>query len=298
MNNNSTFKRVMISLNGTWLDPIVLNYSAHLLSNYNVEQVFLIHIQEESTHLVSDSDTLEMESYLNDVFAIEFKTECKDIETLVLNGKPSDIILRQAHIKDIDLFVLGMDHMDLSQKRLSNWLFEHLPCPVLLIPETATPEINELLIPLDFSQSALMALNEAYLLKNRLNADLYCLHLYNCPKWINTNQSMDLEFGQDPKGFSQLEWFNYKRHYHLPLDLNCSCEDSLNDSPGRCLFQAEMSKVDLIVLSSKGQSNSDCEMLGSFSKELLQINQDFPLLLMRDKSDLKRQSEALKVLQH
>ncbi len=303
MKNQADFNRVLIALDGGALDEKVLRYSAYFLASYKVDRLYLMHVSDDLA--LSDDIRLKygdliapkeenIEKYLLELYEHEFGADAIEAQVILLEGQAYDQILRQTHIKDIDLMILGRHQTDRDHHLLGSRLTEQGPCSTLLVPENAVSEISEILIPLDFSALGLKSLHFAQTLANRLHADIRCIHLFpSAPKYLKNAESVR-ELNEALRDQSFKEWQAFKKKNKLPDKLPCSFNENQGDGPERCLFEADYIGADLIVISSKGRTASASVMLGSFCKELVRINKRTPLLVLKNK---RENLDFLKALQ-
>ncbi len=305
MKAQADFNRVLIALDGGSLDEMILRYSAYFLEHYQVEQIFLIHVSKNlalpQALLDKYPDLLapkeeHLEKYLMELYKDSFGKKAPEVQVVCLEGEAFDQILRQSHIKDIDLMILGRHLTSRDHNLIGSRLAEQGPCSVLFVPEKSVLEINEILVPLDFSATGLQSLNFASKLANLIHADLRCMHLYpSAPNYLKS-ASTEREINEALRKHSMEEWEHFKKTYDLEANLNCDFYENQGDGPERCLFQAEYMGADLIVMNSKGRTASASVLLGSFSKELVRLNKHIPLLIMKAKRENLDFFKALEAL--
>ncbi len=305
MKAKADFNRILIALDGGSLDEKILRYSAYVLQNFTVEHIFLVHV---SKNLSLPTDLIEkypdllapkeehLEKYLMELYRAEFSNKYTEDQVVCLEGEAFDQILRQAHIKDIDLMILGRHLTNRDHNLIGSRLAEQGPCSVLFVPEGAVSEINEILVPLDFSEVGLESLNFATHLSYVINADLQCIHLYPSAPHYLKNASSEREIKEALRSHSIEEWKTYREKHQIPDTVKCDFYENQGDGPERCLFQAEYLGADLIVMNSKGRTASASVLLGSFSKELVRINKHIPLLILKTKRENLNFFKALEKL--
>ena len=72
--------------------------------------------------------------------------ECNEVESLVLDGSPVDVLLRAATDLDASLIVVGRrgagGRPELRLGSTAHQVIEHAHCPVLVVPADHTPQPN------------------------------------------------------------------------------------------------------------------------------------------------------------
>jgi len=295
MKSRAPYSRVMIALEGELHDDLILKYSAYLLSYLRVEQLFLVHVspdlslpkdlQEKYKELLPPKEE-QLEKYLTELHGYAFGDQ-QDyrLQTVLVEGDPFESILRQCHIKDIDLLILGRRNSDRDHQLLGARLAEQGPCSVLLIPETSNREINEIYLPLDFSETGESSVNFSRELSEHCNAEVRCIHFYSPARGYLKSAEAERELRNDLKTRAKKEWIDYKQKLDLPTNWTCEQIENRGEAPAHALFLAEHFGSDLIVLSSKGRTASAAVLMGSFAKEMIRLNRRIPMIVLKKKRE-------------
>ncbi len=285
----------MIALEGELQDDTILKYSAYLLSYLRVEQLYLMHVSsdlnlpEELREKYKDvlpPKEEQLEKYLEELYGYAFKEKDRlRPQTVLVEGDPFENILRQCHIKDIDLLIMGRRASDRDHQLLGARLAEQGPCSVLLVPEHSNRDINEIFLPLDFSETGKSAVHFAKELAEHCNSGVRCMNFYNAAKGYLKSANAERELREDLNLNAKKEWISYKKELKLPATWICDQLENRGEAPAHALFQAEHFGSDLIVISSKGRTASAAVLMGSFAKEMVRLNRKIPMIVLKKKRE-------------
>ncbi len=285
---------------------MILRYSAYILSQLRVDTIYLMHVTEdlelpdairEKYQDILPPKEEQLEKYLLELYHYAFgeKADYK-VQTVLLEGDTFDQLLRQSHIKDIDLLIMGRRPIDRDHQLLGARLAEQGPCSILLVPEQANLEINEIFLPLDFSQHGELATKFSLELAQHSDAEVRGIHFFKPAHSYLKNAEAARELRTAIKDSAKKEWINYKKCLNLPVSWTCELIENSGEAPNHALFLAEHFGSDLIVIASKGRTASASVLLGSFAKEVVRSNRKIPLLILKKKRENLDFLEALKNL--
>jgi nucleotide-binding universal stress UspA family protein len=235
----------------------------------------------------ADSRTPEMRSYL-DRLAESIQTEGVSCETRVVEGPPSEIILEQAwstrarYISLIEHRRAGITRWGIST--LVDQLIRCANIPVLVQSDTMKPLADErsqplgpIVIPLDGSTYAGVALSEAVLLAVALNLPITLVHAEEVPPPIN-----DLSFF-DPVVFTESNQSIDSYLHEIALGLEARGIRVISEtgygSPGRVISDVVRSeKASFVVMTTHARTGFERVILGSVANSVLH-HVEIPVLL-------------------
>lgn len=288
------FKSILVALEGGTVDKKVLAYLAFINRSLNFKKIYFLHvehnlelpnsIQEEFAHLIAPIDE-NIEGMMRESVAEYFDIESDHCQFLIREGHVYEEILHCAHIKDVDLIVMGRKKESTRHKHLSSRLTEQGPCSILLVPEKTMPEVHEIIVPTDFSDQSVKSIRLAETLAQEFLADLRCIHFYNYASGYLKNGSSTAELRKAVKVHSHQQWENLKMGKDLKKNLLCDFIENEGNKEEQCLARARHIGSDLMILSSKGRNASASILLGSFARELTEINRSIPLLILKEKNE-------------
>ncbi|MFA9517303.1 universal stress protein [Halopenitus sp. H-Gu1] len=219
------------------------------------------------------------ESTLEDVVSA-CEAESITVQTSIASGHPADSILEYIDTNDIDLVVMGTH----SRGRLSRFLRESVAeqvaqaasVPVLTVRSRemdASPEIRDILVAIDGSESARHARAYAVSLANTFDATVHGLYVIES-RFGNSGAIRDL-LERESKSVLQEAKANAAQ---AGLDLVPATREG---KPEREIVKyADKQGIDLIVLGTHGRTGLDRFVMGSVATSVVR-NADQPVLTVR-----------------
>lgn len=281
--------KLMVALDLTEMDPILLEYVSFLCKVWNIEHLYFTHnIKQYKLYDLYD-EFLEEGITVEDIVdrglqrTIE-KYYTADVPHTVLitsDDYTESIISHLAKEYKIDIMVLGNKDELQGTGALNQKLARMLEANVLLVPEEAKREMQNVLVPTDFSSSSARCFEVAKSLVERSGGVIEGLHVYNIPSfffpYINTEKAIDKtkihlkeKVLQFRKKYKISEQIPFRYTYREDLSVVEAIEN-----------HAEKNDSDIIVVSARGGSKLTKLFVGSVTNDLLIRNRRMPLLVVR-----------------
>lgn len=297
------FKKVMVGLDLSQLDEVLISNLKIFIPILDIEKVYFIHfskslmLPDEVTKAYPDllapmDETIESQIQ----YEIDKAKPSLDFnyEIIVKEGNAQDSMLRWCKIKETDLLILGRKKGKRPSDSLVKNLSQKYPNPVLLLPETPpNKQINNILLPIDFSEHSKVSIQLAIEISKKTNASIQCCHMYEVPNgYSKTGKSFE-EFAEIMLENSKKDFNKFLKENDLP-DLLCTfiLNDKKDEAENILEFAASIG-TDLLIVGSRGRSRSAAVLLGSVAEKLVNNNQDTPMLVMKEKGENMGFLEAL-----
>lgn len=281
--------KLMVALDLTEMDPILLEYVSFLCKVWNIEHLYFTHnIKQYKLYDLYD-DFLEEGITVEDIVdrglqrTIEkyYTAEVPHTVLITSDDYTESIISHLAKEYKIDIMVLGNKDELQGTGALNQKLARMLEANVLLVPEEAKREMQNVLVPTDFSSSSARCFQVAKSLVERSGGMIEGLHVYNIPSfffpYINTEKAIDKtkihlkeKVVQFRKKFKLSEQIPFRYTYREDLSVVEAIEN-----------HAEKNDSDIIVVSARGGSKLTKLFVGSVTNDLLIRNRRMPLLVVR-----------------
>ena len=297
------FKKVMVGLDLTLLDEVLISNIKLLVPILDIEKVYFIHfsksliLPEEVTSAYPDllaplDETIESQIK----YEIEKSKPALDFnyKIIVKEGNAQDSMLRWCNIKETDLLILGRKNGKTSSDSLVKNLSQKYPRPVLLLPETPpNGQISNILLPIDFSKHSIVSILIALEISKKTKAALQCCHMYEVPSGYSKTGKTFEEFAAIMLENVKKDFKNFLDENKLP-DLSCTfiLHDKKDEAENIMDF-ARSIQTDLLIVGSRGRSRSAAVLLGSVAEKLVNSNHDIPMLVMKEKGENMSFLEAL-----
>ncbi len=206
-------------------------------------------------------------------------------------------ILKAARDHDFGLIVLGR-RLPSSQLGIGSGILRIVrksPCSVLVIPELCTPHLDRVMVAVDRSKHAVMAMDAAIAIakaSGNPNAQLETVLVRNV---VSRPELAGVTFDEDAT--AQVEFAQRDMDLFL-ADINTQGITvkpiiALSDEPAKAISHVVMArKMDLLVVGSRGATRPAAMFLGSKSEGLL-MTCALPILIVKEKGETLNLLEAL-----
>ncbi len=299
------YKRVLVALDLTEMDSVLMKYASYLTKIFEIDTIYFFHVAkslelpegmaEKYPDLIAPTDE-SLEKIIREKIELFFECESNtEIKIEVREGNAFDRILRWSDIKAIDLMLTGRKSSLKGSGILPGRLAKMAHCSMLFIPEKSTPGFSRIMVPVDFSKSALQALMQAKQLAEKANAKLILQNTYTVPSGYHyTGKSYD-EFAEIMKEHAKnnaLKFLSKAELNATSVDIVLSLDDDTQPAD-KINMAAEDNACDVIVMSSKGRTELANMLLGSVADKILSMKTDIPVLIIKDKKENLGFLEAL-----
>ncbi|MGD1893982.1 MAG: universal stress protein [Cyclobacteriaceae bacterium] len=298
-------KRIVVFVSLTDLDEEVVRYASIVSRIMSADSVYFVHVagsldlpddlkEEYRSVLAPVDETIkhEIQHLIDQYFP---HPESTQVAIDVLQGKPTDELIRYGKRKDADLIILGKPEVPPKKPKPSK-VAEISACSVLFVPENAHIKIDKIAVAIDFSDHAEMALSQAIKFSEKdENVTIYGHHIYKIPLGYSKTGKSYEEFRQIMEKNAKKEAKKFFSDRDLDEDI-CEMryqlsEDSKIDDE---LFGfARQKDIDLLIIGSRGRTAAASILLGSVAERLLQYQTNIPLFIAKEKNSNMSFFEAL-----
>ncbi|MGB5929002.1 MAG: universal stress protein, partial [Cyclobacteriaceae bacterium] len=144
-----------------------------------------------------------------------------------------------------------------------------------------------ILVPIDFSDYSKQALEKAIDIADhrKEKPQVICMNVYKVPTGYHYTGKPFEEVAKRMKQNAKLE---FKKFIHpidtkgVPLKDLYDLDDN-NDFTTNIVDIARQEKADVVIIGAKGRTVSTAFFLGSIAEKLIQLDSEFPLMVMRPK---------------
>ena len=205
----------------------------------------------------------------------------------VKEGAPSKAILRFVEKNDIDLVLMGRHKNFVGGGVLSNRLARRAACSIFIVPEDAELNTSVLHVPCDFSGHSKNAMEEAIKISRKYNNEMriICQNVYTVPGGYHYSGKTYEEFAVIMKQNAEKEYAKFMSEIdHEGVNLEVVYSLDTNDNPVTDIIDfAQETKPGAIVIGVKGRTATTALFIGSRAEQLIQYNNDIPMMVIRPK---------------
>ncbi|WP_215226556.1 universal stress protein [Echinicola shivajiensis] len=294
----------LIGLDLTQMDQVILENTNKVIQLLNLEKIYFMHIAEDlalpediaSTYpnLLAPIDESIEKEILNKVKSLNLPKEVK-IEVTAEEGHPMEKLLRWSKIKNIDYIIMGRKKELKGSGALPKRIAQKAPNSVLFLTEGMKDiEFKKFIVPIDFSKHTEVVLERVEkFIKSNTDAEIQYLHVYEVPIGYHKTGKSYEEFAEIMLKNAQKEFNTMVARHKIekhPCDFILKGNQSSAD---HILDAAERHGADMVVIGSRGRSNSAAILLGSVTEKLVHINYKIPMLVIKKKGENMSFLEAL-----
>ncbi|MEM6262798.1 MAG: universal stress protein, partial [Bacteroidota bacterium] len=283
------FKRWMVGLDFTVMDQTLIEYTAFLAHFIRPDKIYFVNVQEdldvpddlrrEFEALETPRDELLCKEMEEEVLKYFPSYKDYDGEFQVIEGSPMKEMLRWTHIKNIDLLITGRKKVMNGSGVVPQQLARKISCSILFVPEEVEYSLNNLLVPTDFSDQSMMALEVAASIARRNDqANLYSLHCYTVPKGYYRTGKTEEQFAAIMLKHAKNNCSRFLKKFSNEGEESVEVEplfvyDEQRHHAGQLINeQAKAVNADMVVIGARGRTDFAAIFLGSTAEKLLLTN--------------------------
>jgi len=288
-------KKILVGLDLTEMDTALIKYAASIAKASSSYKVYFINvvpnlhlpesIQKEFPSLM-DNALEERQKSMWEKIDLHFeKGAAPEVQVAVKEGVPAKKILKYSLEKNIDLIIVGRKVSLKGSGLVSYRLARRAACSLFIVPEGLEPKLKKMLVPSDFSDYSVIAMEEAFNMAQKTGAKIIVQNVYHVPAGYHyTGRTFD--------EFAKIMEKNAKKDYRKFIKkidtggIKPKVIYSLdkNDDPVEDIYEMAVKlQPDCIVIGAKGRTATTAIFLGSLAERLVQINKKFPLMVVRPK---------------
>ncbi len=295
------FKKWMIALDNSETDDSILKLLSLLFRYHQPDKVYFVHVVPSLDEYYIDfiqehrADFLEKRKSLDEVLTEEFQkkinqyfadlTDKLDIVIEVLEGNPLQQLLHRAEIKYIDLLVVGHKESSWGSGITSKALCRNYKGSMLFVPKKEKWNIQNLIVPTDFSDDSALALQQANDFSEfKMGCAVKCLHIFDVSYFLNLDALIDeAQYEFDLRNKLTDNWKKFTQKHQIDTEeikFTLYKKDRRHISYSIAEF-AEQFDYPLLILGAKGHTQLQLALLGSTTERILQYEKKLPILVIK-----------------
>jgi nucleotide-binding universal stress UspA family protein len=290
-------KKLIVCLDQSSLDETLIRFASFIAKANQTKKIYFTNIIRNLNipkEVLSEFPNLienmveERKAQMKEVVENNFlKTDDIEFSFVVKEGQLSKKVLKLAHEKSADMILVGRKVTLPGTGVISQRLARRASCSLLIIPENSTPKINRLLVPSDFSDYSKDAMEEAILIAEKYGkkTEIVCQNVFTVPSGYHFTGKSYEEFTSIMQMHAEINFRKFIRKIDTkniqitPIYTQDEDDDPVED----ILAKAKEINADAIIIGAKGRTAATALFIGSMAERLIQLNDEFPLLVTRPK---------------
>ena len=272
------FQNILVPLDGSELAEHVLPAALYLAGVMHGSVTLLTVVAKKSgkdANLMAkaiQTGTYEADLYLRSVKK-RFSPSLVRIETAVIIGKPDKDIIHYAKAHGTDLIIMSTH----GRSGITRWSFgrtadkvlRRSPCPTVILrsDHAINPDqFKRVLLPLDGSPLAERVLEAALEMVSTMGVELYLIHVVEKGSFYGFGHD---EAHLDEEVDAAKTYLDELRDRAIPAYVGVHSHVAVGSAADVIVDYAAAQKIDLILVSSRGDSGFDSWMFGSVAEKVM-----------------------------
>lgn len=290
-------EHLLICLDLSEMDDVLIRYGNFLVDQFKPRSVTFLHVMksyEISPEMITafphlDQPLLEIvKEELQEKIDNQFHSnESTESIVEVAEGSTTHNIVKYARKNNITFTLMGKKVGYEGRGGIVRKVMGIIPSSVLLISETTQPQLNHVLVRIDFSTISSLALKMALKLQEITGVKVSCHHAYKIPlKYFPQSfPSNDKKLIEHVEKHSRKEYIKFMKKHHLnPDDVPFSVSLDPENDEAHILYRKALDiGADIIFIGSKIKSELADIILDTTSEKLASTEKNMPVLLVKDR---------------
>lgn len=236
---------------------------------------------------IKDKSIEERRSEINALVKELLPKSLVEISTIhVKEGAPSKSVLKFVKKNNIDLILMGRHKNFVGGGILSNRLARRAACSLFIVPEDAQASVDLLHVPCDFSDHSKIAMEEAIRVARKYDGvKIVCQNVFTVPGGYHYSGKTYEEFAEVMKLNAERDYRKFMANIdHEGVNLEVVYSLDTNDNPVTDIIDfAHENNPSAIFIGVKGRTSTTALFIGSRAEQLIQYNNDIPMMVVRPK---------------
>ena len=281
--------RILVGLELNNSDLFLIKYVKELANELKPKHIDFIHVADNLETNLPDIGKFtpqdeKIEKVMRDEVSLFFETNDCETHFEVVEGKPVGKLLHWATIKQSDLIVLGRKNDKKHAEITLEKVVRKAPCSVMIVPENSNFGFKNFLFPVDYSSKTADGIN---LLNKVYNSPkIKGLHFFELPSGYYKTGRTEEEFIQimDDNCKKEAEKLISKMIHTNNLSFKNVCSEQI-DEFDYIVDYAKSHQTDIILIGSRGRTNTAAVLLGSFAEKFIRHNRIIPTTIFKEKGE-------------
>lgn len=289
--------KILIGLDQSDMDVDLVKAAAYICNVSDTKEIYFINVIRDFSMpdelLQEFPDLLKkgiedrraaMEQVISDHF--ECKKEPK-IHYIVEKAQPTKAFMKLIEEEDIDLVLVGRKRDKKGGGIVIHRLARRAGCSLLIVPQGVKESIRTVLVPIDFSDYSLCAMDQAISVASNSSGSVKIIaqNVYQVPSGYHYTGKSYEEFAEVMKANAQKSYRKFIKNINTKGQ---NIEEIYSLDKGEDVIKliyntAKKMNADGIILGAKGRSATTALFIGSTAEKLINVDVDIPVMVVRPK---------------
>jgi nucleotide-binding universal stress UspA family protein len=247
----------------------------HIMPRVEIPERFISHPKPQREEIKK-----EIEAKVYKVFRQQAFVTCE-----VHAGTPYFDLWRESHLHQTDLLILGEKNIEKGRKIVPENFVRKSFCSVLFVPKVTGP-IKKIWVPVDFSDNSKDAIDLSVEIHKIIRGTTVVLHhVFETPSLSLIEKSMRDEYVSYFEESAKAKLSELVKARKLTGIEYASTHWVYVKPSDHIKEAAEEADASLIIMGSGGKNRFSSWMLGSNTSEMIQLEKNIPLLILKERID-------------
>ncbi|WP_109830413.1 universal stress protein [Reichenbachiella versicolor] len=297
-----TFDKILVCIDNTDIDSEILTAASLVSKLSESKEVHFIYVIKEINlpgsvlkefpNIINDSINDRKKEIQRKVDQYFFNDDTK-ITLKVFPGSITKSILRYSAEMDADLIVMGRKNEVKGGGISINRIARRAACSLLILPSGYDPNLKKLLVPVDFSDGALVSLNQTLHLaeKSEQKIKVVAQNVYQVPSGYHYTGKSYKEFA---KYMLEKVSKDFDKFLKKVKPTNITIKpihtlDRFDNVIDQIYSTAKKIKAGGIVIGAKGRTKSTSLFISSKAERMIALDSELPLMVIRPKGESEKE---------
>ncbi|MGB3468320.1 MAG: universal stress protein, partial [Cyclobacteriaceae bacterium] len=208
-----------------------------------------------------------------------------------------ELLSYSASVKS-DLIIVGRKNERKSGGVLNTRIARRASCSLMILPSDSSFRVKNILVPIDFSEYSTLAFELAIRIAKKTGAKITTQNVYQIPVGYHYTGKSKKEFAAVMESHASKAFDKLCKEVDLK---DIKVEQIYTQSPDDNIMEdvykvAKKISADSIIIGAKGRTAATALFIGSKAEKLIQLDEKFPLIIVRPKGKNAGIIEYLKEL--
>lgn len=301
------FDKILVALDNSSMDDELImaaGYIGHLSESKEIHFINVIKDFETPENLLKqfpdliDNALKDRKESLEEKVKKHFKNEKPNVIIKVIKGHVLKEILSYSSSAKSDLIIVGRKNERKSGGILNTRIARRASCSLMIIPSDSALRVKNVLVPIDFSEHSTLAFELAIRIARKTGAKITTQNVYQIPVGYHYTGKSKKEFARVMEKHAGKAFAKLCKKVNLDgIEINQVYTRSHDEHIMEDVYSvAKKINADSIIIGAKGRTAATALFIGSKAEKLIQLDEEFPLIIVRPKGKNAGIIEYLKEL--